>query len=414
MSLRVLMIAQTNYPSDPRVRREAEALVARGDKVDVICPQTDTVGVQRFIGGVRLFPTGSLTYKRELSPIDYVRRDLGFMLRAAVKAFRLHLRMRYDLVHVHTMPDYLVAAAILPRMMNARVILDVHDLVPELYASKFRVTDRSRIIRLTKLVERRCVSFADHALAVHRPHLDALVRHGNARSRFTIVMNTPDPRFFRRRSSTPGRGRGFELVYHGTISRRHGLETAIRAVGIARQSCPDVRLTIMGEGDDIARLVSIVQQLDLADAVEIHAGMRPIEELEPVLSCASVGVVPIVDDSFTRYMLPVKLLEYVALGLPVICTRTRTIETYFDDTMVSFFRSGDEGDMAARIIELHADQAFARERIQSADAFFDRHSWPRERERYYAVVDGLVNERHGPPASGDHRQRAAANEGAYG
>ncbi len=390
MSARILMIAFTNYPGDTRVRREAEALVARGHAVDVICPWTPSLGDQRSLEGVRIYPTGKLEHKNELGPLAYIARDVAFLVRAALAGVRLHRRNRYDVVQVHTMPDYLVAAAAYPKLMGAKVLLDVHDLVPELYAAKFDVDETNPVIKLMKFVERRSVGFADHALAVHRPHLDALVRHGNSEQKFSIVMNAPDPRFFARRSAAPSPSDRFVLLYHGTISRRHGLENAVRAIGIARRTYDDIHLEIVGDGDDVDRLSAVVNELDLQDAVEIHRGLRPIEQLKPVFDRASLGIVPIVDNAFTCYMLPVKLLEYVALGIPVISSSTPTIRAYFDETMVSFFHAGDEDDLAARIVELRADAELRNRLVDQAGRFLQRHSWERERDRYCDLVESLA------------------------
>jgi glycosyltransferase involved in cell wall biosynthesis len=384
------MIAFTNYPGDTRVRREAEALVARSNRVDVICPWTPSLGGQHSLEGVRIYPTGRLEQENELSPLAYIVRDVTFLVRAAYVALRLHRRNRYDVVQVHTMPDYLVAAAVFPKLMGASVLLDVHDLVPELYAAKFGLDENSRVIRLIRFVERRCVGYADHALAVHRPHLDALVRHGNPEQKFSIVMNAPDPKFFTRRGAGRPASDRFVLLYHGTISRRHGLENAVRAVEIARRTYDDIRLEIVGDGDDVVRLSALVDELGLRDAVDIQRGLRPIEELRPILDRASAGIVPIVDNAFTRYMLPVKLLEYVALGIPVISSSTPTIRAYFDETMVSFFRPGDEADLAAKIVALRADADSRMRLAERADVFLEEHSWERERGRYCDLVESLA------------------------
>lgn len=390
MRARVLMVVLTNYPGDTRVRREAEALVARGATVDVICPWTPALGDRRSLAGVRLFPTGTLEQGGELSPLAYIVRDVAFVARATLKALRLSRRNHYDVVQVHTMPDYLVLSAAYPKLMGARVLLDVHDLVPELYAAKFGVDEQSKVIKLMQFVERKCIAFADHALAVHRPHLGALVRHGNPEEKFTVVMNAPDPRFFVRRRAAPSGTDPFVLLYHGTISRRHGLENAIRAVELARQSYGDIRLEIVGDGDDVDRLSALVDERGLHGVVEIERGLRPIEELKPILDRASVGIVPIVDNAFTRYMLPVKLLEYVALGIPVICASTTTIRAYFDETMVLFFRSEDEEELAAKIVALRADPELRRRLVDGADRFLEHHSWERERDRYCALVEALA------------------------
>jgi len=391
-SYRVLSIALTNYPVDARVRREAEALVARGMSVDVICPWTPTLGGRRSIEGVDIHPVGTLDVQNELSPLAYINRDVAFVVRAAVAALRLHIRNRYDVVQVNTMPDYLVAAAALPKLLGAKVVLDVHDLVPELYAAKFGVDESSPIIKLVTFVERCCVRYADRALAVHRPHLEALLRHGNCESKFSIVMNTPDTRFFRRQSRKRSASDPFVLLYHGTVSRRHGLETAVRAVEIARQTYDDIQLLIIGEGDDVERLKGIVAARGLGEDVHIE-GLLPIEQLGPVLARVSAGIVPIVDNPFTRYMLPVKLLEYVAMGLPVISSETSTIRAYFDETMVAFVHPGDTADLAAKIVALRRDPELRDSLVRSADMFLEDYSWDRESERYRNLIESLAASR---------------------
>jgi glycosyltransferase involved in cell wall biosynthesis len=404
MSARICMIALTDYPGDQRVRREAEALVSRGDEVDVISPLTPSIGERRSLDGVHLYPTGRLRRDEKLGFLGYLSRDLAFLVRASVRALRLHRRRPYDVVHVHTMPDYLVFAALGPKLMGAKVILDVHDLVPELYASKFGAGDSSSVFRLTKLVERACVGFSDRALAVHGPHLEALVGHGNPRGKFTIVMNAPDPRLFPR-SRESASAPGFTLIYHGTISRRHGLDVAVRAVALARRSYEDIRLEVVGDGDGVAELRTLVAALGLGDTVTITEGRFPAEELQPLFKRASAGVVPLSHDVFTRYMLPVKLLEYVALGLPVICSRTETVQVYFDDTMVSFVEPGSDEDLAAKIVELRADEEKRRRLVTRADAFLEKHSWLRQRERYYSVIDSLL----GPTPAGRARGAGAGS-----
>ena len=404
MSARICMIALTDYPGDQRVRREAEALVSRGDEVDVISPLTPSIGQRRSLDGVDLYPTGRLRRDEKLGFLDYLSRDLAFLVRASVRAVRLHRRRRYDVVHVHTMPDYLVFAALGPKLMGAKVVLDLHDLVPELYASKFGADDSKWVVRLTKLVERACVRFADRALAVHEPHLEALVGHGNPEGKFTIVMNAPDPRLFARRREAPLPA-GFTVIYHGTISRRHGLDVAVRAVALARRSYEDIRLEVVGDGDGVAELRTLVSELGLGAAVSITEGRFPAEELRPLFDRASAGVVPLSHDIFTRYMLPVKLLEYVALGLPVICSRTDTVQAYFDETMVSFVEPGSDEDLAAKLVELRNDEEKRHRLVTRADAFLEEHSWLRERERYYSVIDSLL----GPTPAGTARGAGAGS-----
>src|SRR6185295_7186826 len=206
------MVALTDYPADARVRRAAEALVERGDDVDVVCPRTATLGDRRRIEGVSLHTVTTFRYSPDARARDYVTRYGRFVAAAALAVGRLHRRHPYDVVHVHTMPDFLVFSAAGAKLYGARVLLDVHDLMPELYASKFGLAESHWLIRLITAVERCSVAFADRAVAVHRPHLAALVRHGNAEDRLAVVMNVPDRKIFRRLRAAPAGG-PFTLVY---------------------------------------------------------------------------------------------------------------------------------------------------------------------------------------------------------
>jgi glycosyltransferase involved in cell wall biosynthesis len=386
---RVCMVALTYYQSDARVRREAEALVDRGDRVDVICLRGSDPSGTGSLDGVRLHEVWVPRY-RGSSTFTYVAQYSSFFVLAAIGVSWLHLRRRYDVVQVHTMPDFVVFTAALAKLLGAKVLIDVHDLVPELYQSKFGLSKSHRAIRLLMWIERRSIAFADKAIAVHEPHLDALVSHGNPREKFNVLLNAPDPTFFSQRARDASGNSTFKLVYHGTIAPRHGLETAVRAVARVRDQIDSVEFLILGEGDGVPRLEQLVRELELGEIVLVPKTMVPLEDLVPLISDADVGVVPILDDGFTKYMLPVKLLEYVALGIPIVCSETKTIRAYFDDTMLAFFPPGDEEALAERLLELYVDADARAELAEKASAFLDGHSWDVQRRRYYALIDELA------------------------
>jgi glycosyltransferase involved in cell wall biosynthesis len=384
------MVAFTDYVGDTRIRREAEALVERGDVVDLICPQTDRLRGKTNLGGVNLHYARRFGYG-ESGPLRYLARYVIFLLAAGLKVSRLGRRHRINVIQVHTMPDFLVFAALLAKRRGAKVILDVHDLVPELYASKFGLRESHPLVRALVWVERRSVAFADVAFAVHDPHRDALVRHGNPAEKLTVIMNSPDPRVL-------GQPRHDDevdpslLVYHGTIARRHGLETAVRAVALARRELPGLRLFVAGEGDDVDRIQRLIDELGLEGVVELSRGWVPLEELLPRVRRAATAVIPLVPDAFTRYMLPVKLLEYAALGVPVIATRIPAIEAYFSDSAVAFVDPEDPHALARQIVKLHHDPARARSLAANAAEVIARYSWEQERQRYFTVIDRLLEE----------------------
>jgi glycosyltransferase involved in cell wall biosynthesis len=385
------MVAYTHYPTDSRVRREAEALVERGDTVDFICLGNESDRKSELYNGVSLMKIYIPRY-RGANTLMYIYSYLRFFLVATFKLAKLHLKNPYQIVQVHTMPDFMVFVGIIPKFLGAKVLLDVHDLMPELYQSKFGLAEKNPLIRFITWVERLSIAFADRALAVHKTHLGALLDHGSPSKKFDILLNLPDMKVF-----SIGDGHNikekssFELIYHGTISERHGLEVAIRAIDNLRGKIQGLKLKIIGDGDDVPRLIKLVDELDLHNYVEISKGMIPLDQLVPQIKIADVGIVPIYLDDFTKYMLPVKLLEYVALKKPVICSRTETILAYFDDSMVQYSSPGSVNELAESIYFLYSDDARRAELSANVDKFNNEYNWASQKRVYYSVIDNLIN-----------------------
>jgi glycosyltransferase involved in cell wall biosynthesis len=382
------MIAYTFYASDPRVRREAEALVARGDTVHFICLKEQGKAVERDCNGVRLYPLSSGRYRGD-STLVYLLKYASFFLRAFIHVSFLFLRHRYKIDQNHTMPDLIVFTAAVPNLFGAKVILDVHDLMPELYICKFKVDARHPRIRFITWVERRSIAFAHRAIAVHIPHRDALVSHGNPAEKFSVLLNLPDTRIFSVTNAQPRDDGRFRLIYHGTVARRHGLEIALRAVARIRDQIPGLEFLVIGEGDDLQRIKQLAADMALGDTVRF-LGRMGVEELPRYLRQVDVGIVPILYDEFTRYMLPLKLMEYVGMDIPAIVSRTETIEAYFDDEMVRYVTPGHEQELADAILELYRDPSRRRQLVAGAARFNAEYHWDEHKKVYYDLVDSLL------------------------
>ena len=384
---RICMIAYTHYSRDPRVRREAEALAGRGDTVDFICEREPDKPKRQTCNGVNLHAISVGRYQGG-STLTYIYRYACFFAKSFFLVSYLFFKNRYDVVQVHTMPDFLVFAALVPKVFGAKVVLDVHDLMPELYICKFKVRPEHPNIRLITWVERMSIAFAHRAIAVHEPHLKALLSHGNPAAKFEILLNVPDPAIFQTRKTGRADER-FRLVYHGTIAPRHGLEVALRAVHAVKARIPQLELLIIGAGEDLERLKKLAGELDIKENVRFVPPM-PVEDLPRHLHQADVGIVPILYDEFTRYMLPLKLLEYVGLGIPVISSRTETIEAYFGEGMIHFCQPGDVDDLAGAILLLHQYPEKRRRLVESSATFAVTHNWADQKVVYFRLIDSLL------------------------
>jgi glycosyltransferase involved in cell wall biosynthesis len=380
--VRVLLLRHGEYPEDPRVRREVRALVDRGHQVDVVCLRG--AGVRGAAPpGVRVFRLRMA--HRRLGSARYALEYGFFFLAAAVVAGLLHLRRRYDVVQVNTMPDFLVFAAAGPRLAGARVLLDLHEVMPELAASKFGLAMDSPLVRLLAALEQRAIRFADRSLAVSQPCLDRYVARGADQSRFTVVMNAADPALFAPRPRPPRRG-PLRVVSHGTLVPRYGFDTLVEAVSVL----PDVRLEILGQGEARPDLESLITALGLTDRVRL-AGRVPLEDIADRLRKADVGVVANRADPFTDLVVPTKLLELVALGVPAVTARTKAIEAHFDGDTLAWFTPGDSADLARALAGVAADAGAAEAMAGRARELYERrYSWPVMARRYVDLIEGLA------------------------
>jgi glycosyltransferase involved in cell wall biosynthesis len=397
------MLVHNTYPQrEPRVEREAQALVAHGYEVDVICLRDAGEPAQAVVGGVSVHRL-PVRRHRGGAPALQLAEYLSFFFLAMVRLARLHLRHRFEVVQAHNLPDFLVFAAALPKLSGARVVLDIHDLMPEFYVSRFRGGMRSLPVRLVLLQERLACRFADHVITVTELWRQTLIARGVPAQKVSVVMNVADGRIFSRApdlaravgeerlypSAAAEPDDGFRLIYHGTLTRRYGIDTAIRAVETARHAVPGLHLTVHGSGEARDELAQLVDDLDLEQHVTITSHYIPTPEMPAFIRRAHLGVVPYRRDIFTDGILPGKLLEYIALGVPVVAARTPVIESYFDENMLQFFEAEDHHALAAAIVALHADRQRLAGLAQSADRFNQRHSWQQVSAAYIELVDRL-------------------------
>jgi len=384
--VRILLIAYSTYITDGRVKRHAEALVKRGCSVDVLClvPKKKTE-----LNGVNLVPVSMPRY-RGPNRASYLRSYARFFAIASVKVLQLSLKHRYDLVIACSIPDAAVLCAIPAKLFGSKVILDVHDTMPELYQDKFGGKRGAIGARLLMLEEHASAWLADGVLAVHDLHARRLEQAGISPSKITVVMNAPDPAIFspNPNGSSNRTGAPFTLICHGTLNRRLGLDVAIEAIDRLRDRLPDVRLRVLGVGDYKAEAQALATRLRLQQKVTFEDTI-PIECLQPLLMQAQVGLVPNRASSATHLMLPVKLFEYATLGIPAIAARLRTIEHYFGDA-VRYFEPGDAGTLAEAIAELYHDPGLRQEFAARASEVAERLSWRTQRERYYQAIDRVL------------------------
>jgi len=386
------MVVHAYYPlGEVRVEREARALLQAGYEVDVICLQDKGDPPTDFIDGIQIY---RLPVKRHrgkgirVQMLEYI----SFFVLAFIKLTGLHFRKRYSSVQVHNLPDFLVFTALVPRLTGAAVLLDLHDLMPEFFAANNDSGMDALPVRLLKFQEKMACAFASHVITVTELWKETLARRSAPASKISVVMNVADPGIFDR-TVLPDRSNSsnghFNIIYHGTITYRYGPDILLRAIDLLRNDIPSIHATIHGRGEFLEELKQLAQTLDLGSHVSFSDQYVPTSELSKMILGSDVGVVPYRRNVFTDGILPTKLMECVALGVPVIASRTPVIQVYFDDSMVQYFSPGEVEELANEILELYKDRARLGQIAENAERFNQKYNWASIASDYVALVNRL-------------------------
>jgi glycosyltransferase involved in cell wall biosynthesis len=395
--IEILHLAFAHYPADPRVKREAEALRALDRRVAVVVLRSEGQrAVERCNGVLAIRVPGRKTRAGFLATLrDYV----AFMWRCRALVSRHRRLSRVRVVQVHTLPDFLLWAALPARRRGARLVFDMHEIFPEFALSKFPGLAGRVLERVARAIERWARRGADLTITVNRPIDELLSQRPIDRptqERRLVLHNTADPADFGNGLLTPqqqepeDRDRPLELVYHGTLTRLYGLDLAVLGALEARQRGIPVRLTVIGNGPDREALGRLAARHGGADVVRFEAPL-PQAALPARLGSCDAGVVPTRLDAMTRYSLSNKLLEYVHLGIPIIAARLPSYAGYLAEDAAWYWTPGDPGDLARAILAFAASSAGERaHRVEQARQGVAPFAWSRERERLLSAYRGLL------------------------
>jgi len=393
-----ILVHQYSY-RHARVQRFAETLADAGVQVDLLCLRERAQPATGQLRGVRVM---GIPVSRNLRLVGGLLAEyLAAFCAFSVRLPWLQLRNRYQLIQVHNMPDFLVFAALVPRLLGARVVLDICDPMPEFYMSKSGSGRRDGWgLKLLKLEEKLSTSFAHAITCANSNFRDCLAGRGVPVDKITVINYVPDPRLFHAdftRSETtaahlaPRQAGAFTLIYPGTIAPRYGLEVAIRALPLLVPRIPALRLLIMGpwrEHSDV--LEGLVRQLGVASHVEFRPPV-PVNDIAAEIAKADAGIYTALPDPHMSIAVPLKVLEYAAVGVPIITSRLKIMEDLFSDSSVMFFRPGDPADFARCVLELYLNPERKAVLVQNAAReLVGSHSWDAERRRYFDLLGRLL------------------------
>jgi glycosyltransferase involved in cell wall biosynthesis len=388
----VCFVVQSVYDFDPRVKRKAEALVAAGYYVDVLALRAPHGKKRYSLNGVNVY-TLSLGKNRG-SLARYFFEYAVFFLWALVRVPLQMLRRRYAVIDVNSLPDFLIFAPVLARWMGAELVLDLHEITPEFYMSKYGIAESSWTIRVLTYLEKISVRFADRVITINAPIEDLLAGRGLLRSKSTIIMNAVDEARFTAaptRPVAPGLqdDNKFVMMYHGTLTSIYGLDIAIEAFNLVHNEMPGAELWILGSGPEKGALTDLAHARGLASKVRM-VGQVASSEIPEWLSRCDVGLLPIRRDVFLDFAFPNKLPEFIIMGKTVMISRLKAIRHYFSEDALAYFEPNSPADLSQQMLRIYRDPQLRIRLPLKAREEYAPIRWDLMKERYLSLIDDLT------------------------
>jgi glycosyltransferase involved in cell wall biosynthesis len=385
------MLTYSFYTNDARVRRYAETLAARGDHVDVIALRSLNEKSHEILNGVHVYRIQARS-RDEQGKYDYLLKILKFFFHSGYHVTKKHFRTTYDLIHVHSVPDFEVFAAFIPKLTGAKIILDIHDPVPDFYLAKFGNKNKRYYNALSR-IEKISSRFSHHVITVTDYWMDKI--KGRSRipdNKISVTLNLPDIKMFNCENIKKPRESKeyFTVLYPGTINNHCGLDIAIRAIDIVRKTIPQIKFDIYGGGPELANIKQLIIQLGLDSFVKLHGGV-PLERIPQIMYDADIGIALLAgNNDYAQQALNVKLFEYLSMGLPSIATRTKSIEYYLKEGTVMLSEPNDPNDVARCIRDLYFNPDKREMLEKNGLEFIASNNSEIQMKKYLEIVNRLI------------------------
>lgn len=388
---RVCMLRHSYYPQINPNQRNAETLAARGYEVDVICLKKKQQPSRETVNGVNVHRFAMEHHRKSVA--RYAYEYVVFFFMAMWKLAWLTLKRKYQVIEVSGIPDFLIFATVVPKLLKAKIVMHVLDHTPGVFADHLKIGAGHPAVRILSLIEKGCAHWADHIITTQSTSRDMLIKNGIPASKITVILNTPDENLFRQLPQDHASNSHFSLVTHGSLVERYCVQTLVKAVPFIVKEIPDLKVKIIGDGEYQPRLEELARSLGVRDYIDF-TGRLPFKDIPAQIAQANIGIVAI--PTGVNPAMPQKLLEYIAMGKPAVVTSFPTIKAYFDDNTIMYYRSDDERDLARCVIELYRNPEKRAALAAASETVYQNYRWSVMRLEYLKVFDGLTNSTGAP------------------
>jgi glycosyltransferase involved in cell wall biosynthesis len=368
------------------LRRSAETLTQEGAEVDVICLGIQGQRNSKTINGVNVHRI-YYRYHRD-STFWYIIDYISFFILASLKLAWLSIKKRYDVIEVHTMPDFLVFITLFPKLLGSKVILFMFENMTQLFTDSLGVSRKHIVARLIRFLAKISSHYADKVIVSDGPlHKKEVESYGVQSDKITVVLNVPDDNIFKvKPGSLAENGSHFQLVVVSAILKRYGIQTIIKAVPLIARDIPELKVHIIGAGPYRPYLERLTHEIGVDQYVEF-TGYVPYEDIPSYIAKADICLAPAINDVGA----PNKIFEYSALSKPTVASALPGIRSVFDDGCVQYYHPESETELAECVLELYHNPEKRASLGNSAHEVYCRYQWPVMKQIYLGVYRQLID-----------------------
>ncbi|MBN4065744.1 glycosyltransferase family 4 protein [Candidatus Amoebophilus asiaticus] len=380
----IAMIAYAVYENASVSIREAEAANENGFNVDFFALKNHNRESIPCTNGVNVYALNQYKYRGD-NKFKYVLAYITFFIRCFLKITYLHIRKKYSIIHINNMPDFLVFSVIIPRLLGARIILDIHDPMTTTFLTKFKGSKNNIVYKILLWQELLSAKFAAKIITVSDPvKYDILVNDGIPEQKISVLLNVADDNLFKLHENYHLDNK-IKLIFHGTIAERFGLPDVIEAISKVKNK-DKMFLKIIGEGDCSEEVKKTIDDLELSEIVNFDNSVYPVRDLPEIIKEFHVGLVSYKLSSATDYMLPVKLLEYICVGIPSITLPNRTIRYYFKEDDCFFYDPNDFYSLTILLEKLIDNRELIVKKRENVLRIRENFLWSAEKPKYLKLL----------------------------
>ena len=379
----IAMVAYTTLSTDSRVIREALAAKEAGFSIDIY---TLKEGRGFFLDGINIFCLKRKQYKGK-NKFKFVLSYLSFFFYLFI--YFTKSPRKYKIIHVNNMPNFLVFSCIVPKLFGTKIILDIHDLMPEVFAAKFNISLDHFLIKLLYIEERISANFVNEIISTNRFHTKRLIKNGIKKKRFTEVINAADPGIFKPIEKRDFSSKDITVVFPSTIAKHLGIDTLVDAAKKIKNRNVKVTFRIFGGGEYRNEIITKVDKMELNDYIEFSKGFISPSELSRELDNSHIGIIPWPKNVSTNYQMPNKIHEYFIKHLCVVASDVKILKEYFSNC-ICFFEAGDADSLADKIVFLLKNREEMKRLADQGYAFYEKNKWSIYKEKYIDLLDSLI------------------------